>query len=327
MGTHRRGANPGGKASTRRLQANRGGGRPGPDWRLVGETTDRRVELADAGGSIPSAKGWSTRDGGVFDAEVTETTRRWRRGDETATTEAMVRRRYRIWLAVQARTAPVDGVPDGRLEGALSDATARATRRTVQTTGGLRGAARAAALGEPQSRATATADPAVDPDRLKAELRALRERTRDVSVTVPAPAVGTGRTNPPARLREELADRRDELRGESGPSAAARTARAVRTAVPPETGRAARTASRRPPRGERGHRRHRRGVPRRRSAGRRPRVTLGWDSPSPVSLTDPAGDLSLAVDAAPAYLPMSEVDRERLTVRAAVPSGRSRPGT
>ena len=291
-------------------------GRPGPGWRLVGEATDRRVDLAEADGSPPSAAGWSTRDGGVFDAVVTETTtRRWRRGQETATTEAVLERRYRVALAVQARTVPLEGVPDGRFDGALSAATARATGRTLEAAGGLRGAARAAALGESQPRATATADPAVDRGRLGTELRALRERTRDVSVTVPAPAVGTGRANPPRRLREELADRREDLRGEGGRSAAERAVLAVRTAYLRELD--ARIERRADAHAEA-------------NAGIDDAVGEYLDGdrldgalashraatrPTPDAPTDPAGEVSLAVDAAPAYLPTSEVDRERLSVR------------
>jgi hypothetical protein len=304
-------------ADRRRLGVSRrNGGPPGSDWRLDGETTDRRVELAAVDGTAPTERGWSTRTAAVFDAVVTETTTRtWRRGDVRTRTTSTVERRYRLRLAVQARTVPLEGVPDGDLDGALSSATARATDRVVRKAGGFREAARAAALGKTLPEATATAEPAASSDRLESDLRELRERTRNLSVTVPAPAVGTGRTNPPARLRDELAGHRDELRGEGGTTARERTVLAVRKGYLDELD--ARLERR---------------------AATHAEANAGVDDalgeyldedrldgalashraaarPAPDPATDPAGEVSLAVDAEPAYLPTSEVGRERLAVR------------
>jgi hypothetical protein len=291
-------------------------GRPGSGWRLVGETNDRHVELVAVDGPPPTATGWSTRDGAAFDAVVTETTTRtWRRGDERTRTESTVERRYRLRLAVQARTVPLEGVPGGDLEGALSSATARATERAVRKAGGLRGAARAAALGQTLPEVRATAEPVTARYRLVADLRDLRERTRNLSVTVPAPAVGTGRSNPPARLRDELAGRRDGLHGEGGSTARARTVLAVRTAYLDELD--TRLEKRAATHDEA-------------NAGVDDALGEYFDEdrldgalashraaarPDPDPATDPAGEVSLAVDAAPAYLPTSEVGRERLAVR------------
>jgi hypothetical protein len=290
--------------------------RPGPGWGLVAERTTERVDLTPAGGSGPSSDGWSTREAAVYDAVVTETTtRQWARAGETRTTESVVERSSRLRLAVQARTVPVEGAPAGTLDGALSGAADRATERALEKSGGFRGAARAAALGETLPRATATAAPTVGRDRLEADLGALRERTRNLSVTVPAPAVGAGRANPPARLRAVLAARRHRLRGDPGVTAQRRTflaARAaflaelddrlaVRAATQAETNGGIRDAL-----GEHldaggvegalgGHR-----SPVRPDAGRP---------------ADPAGNLTLSVDASPAYLPTGEISRKRLAVR------------
>lgn len=291
-------------------------GRPGPDWRLVGERTAERVDLSTAEGSPPTSEEWSTRDGAVYDATVTETrTRRWRRGNETATTESVVEHEFRIRLGVQARTVPVAGAPDGALDGALSEATDRATDRAVASAGGLRGAARSAAVGETLPRSTATAAPTVGRVELEADLRTVRDRTRNISVTLPAPAIGTGRGNPSARLREELEEREDELRGEDGADARQRTVAAVRTAYLDALD--ARLEVRAAVHAET-------------NAGIRRALAehLGADGldgaldahgsaerPEARELTDPAGNLSLSVDTAPAYLPTAEVDRDRLTVR------------
>lgn len=294
----------------------RSGDRPGPEWELVAERTDERVDLTTIEGSPPTSEGWSTRDGAVYDATVIEaTTRRWRRGNETETTESIVEREYRLRIGVLARTVPVAGAPNGALDGALSEATDRATDRAVRSAGGLRGAARSAAVGETLPRATATAAPTVGRAELEADLRTVRDRTRNISVTVPAPAVGAGRANPPARLRETLADRRDGLRGEHGTGSRRRTFVAARTAYLDALD--ARLEVRAAAHDET-------------NAGIRDALSehLGTDGldgaldahgpaerPEARQLTDPAGKLSLSVDAAPAYLPTAEVDRERLAVR------------
>lgn len=291
-------------------------GRPGPSWGLVAERTTERVELTRVGGSTPSEAGWSTRDGAVFEAVVRETTtRRWARAGETRTTESVVERSHRVGVGVQARTVPVEGTPAGDLDGTLSGATDRATDRALRSAGGFRGAARRAALGETLPQATATASPTVDRDGLEADLRTLRDRTRDLSVTVPAPAVGAGRANPPARLREKLSARRDTLRGEPATTARERTFLAVRDAYLRAL--ADRLAVRAAAQGET-------------NAGVQEAVgehldpdaldgALGAHRPTSrpdgETLVDPAGNLSLSVDGSPPYLPTGEVRRERLAVR------------
>lgn len=292
-------------------------GPPGGSWRLVGERTTRRVTLEPAAGRPPTAPGWETRDGASFRAtEVETTTRSWRRDDERTTTTAVVERTYRVRVAVQARTAPVWGAPPGALDGALSGATDRAVDAAAAEAGGLEGAARrAVAGGDVSATANATADPTVERAAVEADVRALRERTRAFSTTVPATDLATGRANPPRRLHETLTARRDRLRGEADWSAAERAHVAARAAYLDALDR----------RLERRAERHgevNRGVgdeladhidPARldgalaahRAASRSPSRTY----------EDPAGNLSLAVETGPSYLPSSPVRRDRIDAR------------
>jgi len=299
----------------RRLETSRrADGRPGASWQLVGERQTTRVDLDRVEGSPPAAEGWSTRETAAYDAVVTETTtRRWRRENETRTTEAVVERHLRLRPAVQARTVPVEGVPAGDLDGALSAATDRSVDRAVRDAGGLRGAARRAALGRSLPETRATADPVVDRERVEAAVGAVHREARTLSVTVPGPAVGAGRVNPPARLRAELADRRETLRGETGASARRRTFLAVRTAYLDALD--DRLAARAATQAET-------------NAGVESAVADRLDGldgalashrlatrPAPDRPADPAGTLTLAVDAAPAYLTTGAVRRERLAAR------------
>ncbi|MFQ3318481.1 MAG: hypothetical protein ACI8UR_000409 [Natronomonas sp.] len=297
----------------------RGDDSAGSGWERTGVTTTSRVELRRADGTPPKPDGWKTRESATFDATITETTTRtWRRGNETRTTTATVERRSRIRVAVQARTLPVDGAPAGALDGRLANATERATRRATQSAGGLRGAARTAASGQTTAeaaRATATAQHTTDRARLESRLRRLHQHVRNVSVTVSAPAAGGGRANPPALLRDELADTREGFRSDAGttPQHRARLAAeaayldAVETRLETRADRHVET-----------------------NAGIDDATAEYLDNdrldgalaahrqasqPTAESYTDPAGNLSLAVDTAPAYLPTGSVQRDRIDVR------------
>ncbi len=292
-------------------------GRPGGSWRFVGERTTRRVTLEPTGGRPPTAPGWETRDGASFRAtEVETTTRSWRRDDERTTTTEVVERTYHVRVAVQARTVPVRGAPEGSLDGALSGATERAVDDAADEAGGVTGAARRAVAGDDASAtANATADPTVDRATVEADVRTLRERTRSLSTTVPATELAAGRVNPPRRLHETLTARRDRLRGEADRSAAERARVAARVAYLDALDR--RLAAR----AER-HETVNRGVgdeladhidPARldgalaahRSASRSPSKRY----------EDPAGNLSLAVETGPSYLPTSPVRRDQIDAR------------
>lgn len=293
---------------------------PGPpsggDWELDGESTRRSVDLEESSGSVPAAEGWETRDGTVFVADVTTTTtRRWETENKTARTTETVETTHRVRVATQARTAPIDGVPQGDLDGALSAATERATNDAVRNAGGHRGGARRAVVGGAIPRADATAEPVVEREFVEDDVRPLWNRTRDVSVSVPGPAVGAGRANPPAQLREEISTRRDRLTDNAGTSAEERTLLAARVAY--LDGVDSRLETRGTASAETNDEiddavsehidsdRLDGAIAAHRAATR----------PTPDRPNDPAGNLSLAVDTAPAYLPTGAVSRDRMGVR------------
>ncbi|MEF8913130.1 DUF7286 family protein [Natronomonas sp.] len=294
-----------------------GGDSPGDGWVFLDERRETTVSLASVDVTADDRAGWETRRTRAFDAtETTTVTRTWRRGNRTRTTVETSERRYRVTVAVRARTAPIDDVPSGRLDGALSAATDRATDDALQEVGGFRTAARTAVTdGWEPTTAMATANRTVPPAEARGDLRSLREETRNHTVRLPAPAIGAGRANPPARLRESLADRREELLGSSTPSAAARTKRAVRAAYldalaaeldaraadHAETNAGIEAAL-----GERLPADRLDGALAAHRAARRP------DSPR---LEDPAGNLSLAVDTGPSYLTTGPVARDRIGAR------------
>ncbi|WP_336134660.1 DUF7286 family protein [Natronomonas amylolytica] len=290
---------------------------PGSGWTPVDERRETTVSLVATGGAADDRAGWKTRRTRGFDAtETTTVTRTWRRGNRTRTTVETSERRYRVTVAVRARTVPIDDVSSGRLDGALAVATDRATDEAFRESGGFRTAARTAvADGWEPTTATATAERTVSLADARGDLRRLREATRNHTVRLPAPAVGAGRANPPARLRESLADRREELLGPSAPSAVARARRAVRAAyldalATELDARAAEQAETNAgianALGERLPADRLDGALAAHRAARRP------DSPH---LADPAGNLSLAVDTGPSYLTTGPVARDRIGAR------------
>ncbi|WP_178916223.1 hypothetical protein [Natronomonas gomsonensis] len=292
---------------------------PGSNWRRVATSTDHRVALEEIGSRPPHSTEWSTRNGAVFDAQVTATTTRtWRRGNETTTTEAVSEWSTRIGVSVQARTVPIDGVPTGDLDGVLRDATRRASADALQASDGLRGAARDAATGassSPSVSTAATTPATVERSTLVEDLRPLRERTRNVTISIPARAVGAGRANPPSKLRSEIRKRRTALRGPNATNARGRTRLAVRAAY------LERLDNHLESRADT-HNRTNEGITDAISRGIDPNRLDGAlaahrarNRPASEPLVDPAGNLSISVDAAPSYLPTSEVSRDRIDVR------------
>jgi hypothetical protein len=279
-------------------------------------STRYHIELKEATGEPPRESGWSTRDGAVFDADVTEiTTRRWHSDNETKTTETVSEWSTRVRIAVQARTPPIDGVPNGDIDGVLADGTRRATADAIQASGGFRAAAKAAIAGEDLPTATASVPTTVERGSVVRDLRSLRERTRNITVSVPAKAVGAGRVNPPSQLHSRLLERRSDLRGPARTEAPERARIAVRAAYlirlenhlesRAETQAATNegitdtiTDRLDPDRLDGALAAHR-------ARNRPPRTTFA----------DPVGNLSLSVDTAPSYLPTSAVSRDRIDVR------------
>jgi hypothetical protein len=294
----------------------RGERSPGAGWTLASAATDESTAVRRVGGRVSEAVGWRTWDGAVFEVTETETTRRrWIGGNETTTTTSVEERTYRVETAVRARAKPIDGVPSGRLDGRLRSAADHAAQKAIADAGGFRRIAEAAASGRPGgARATATARPTFDRDAVESDLRALREETRGVSVTLPATAVGTGRANPAERLREKLSGNGRFL----APPGSTPMDRAVRAGKLRYLD-ALKTKLRK-----------REVVEDRTGNGIEDELGeyLGTDRldgalaahrgarrPDPEPLSDPAGNLSLAVDTAPSYLTTREVSRDRIDER------------
>jgi hypothetical protein len=300
-----------------RLVDRRTEGSVGAGWDPVEKRGYSRVSLERTEGPLPGADGWTTRDGAVYRAhETAVTTRTWERDGERRTTRTVVERTYRVHVAVQARTAPVAGAPEGRLDGPLSDATERAVERAISEAGGLESAARDAVDGDaPEETVEATAAPTVERDAVESDVRNLRERTRNVDTTVPATDAATGGANPPRRLRANLTARHDRLRGQADRTAAERARVAAREAYL--------TALE-------AHLRGRVDRHARTNEGIEDRITDHIDPgrldgalaahraalrPSRETYDDPAGELSLAVETGPSYLPTSRVERDRVDAR------------
>ena len=290
---------------------------PGYGWTLESTDDDVSVDSHRIGSGGPSASGWETVDSGRYEVTVTETTTRdWRKDNETTTTETVTERTHRVGVAAQARTVPIDGVPDGRVDGHLDRAADRAGDRAIRGAGGFGDAAEAAAQGESvRSTATATATPSIERSAVEADLETARDRIGDISATVPGPAVGAGRVTPAERLRSAVDDRRADLVPESDRSAPERTIRAARLAyvdsLDSELERRVSTdedtaAGIDESLGEYlGTDRLDGALAAHRAASR--------SDPEPI--TDPAGNLSLSVETAPSYLTTSAVTRDRIDAR------------
>lgn len=285
---------------------------PGPGWRSTWRQTSERTDVDRTNGRGPHSGGWRTQESATFDVTITKTTTRWWvQENKTTTTTQIDERRYRVRVAGQARARSVENVPDGRVTGALQEAADRAASRATSDAGGVREIARSTAHGRTvRSTATATASPAISRSELETELQTLREQSRDISVAVPAPAIGTGRANPSTQLRASLDDRLSARSADR--SARERTIRAAQLAYLDALD--AELSTRESAFDD---------------AGDDIGETLGKhlspdridgalaahraaSSPSPEPIADPAGELSLAVDTAPSYLITKEVSRDRL---------------
>ncbi|MFQ3284114.1 MAG: hypothetical protein ACI944_000824 [Natronomonas sp.] len=290
---------------------------PGYGWTVESRRNDVSVDSDRVGSGGPTTSGWTTVDSGRYDVIVTETTTRdWWKDNETATTESVTERVYRVEVAAQARTVPIERIPDGRVDGHLSRAADRAGDRAIRNTGGFDDAAEAAALGESvRSTATVTATPSIDRSAVEADLKTVRDRVGDISATVPAPSVGAGRVTPSERLRSAVGDARAGLLPESDRSAPERTIRAARlTYLESLDSELERRVSADDNTAD--------------EIGNSLGAYLGPDRldgalaahrgasrPEPEPIADPAGNLSLSVETAPSYLTTSAVTRDRIDAR------------
>ncbi|WP_363467432.1 DUF7286 family protein [Halogeometricum borinquense] len=210
------------------------GHRPAPEapdssdvsWSLAAEDVDSDVSVVDRGTAAPPSVGVGARAFETTTRQVVvrhTVTRTWRAANRSSrTTTAQWTDRYRVRVAVVGSLRSIPG-PDRAVEplfergGALSgpnlEAVARLARDELAARGGADTVARQAVTGD------ADYDPArVETDRpsalrawMYADVAALRERVRNVSVEVAAQDTATGHANTAATLAAALRDRRAEL--------------------------------------------------------------------------------------------------------------------
>lgn len=293
------------------------GSRPPPGWRLTDTEVRHEVETEAIDRRPPDSDGWSTREGASFRVWETRTrTRTWERGNATRRATDVLERGYEVRLGVQVRALRIDGVPASDVDGPLAPAADEAVAAVLADVDSFAAAAEDAALGKPLPNATASMESRVDREAVEADVERVHDAVRTESVTVPGPAVGTGRANPPALLREQVADRRGAFRDDRRQAslrerskAAARMgyldavdARlAARAAQQNETNEAITG-----------------GVAEHMDPARLDGALAGHRAavrPPAVTYRDPAGNLTLAVDGGPSYLPTTEVRRDRVDAR------------
>ncbi|MFC7044896.1 hypothetical protein ACFQH6_05175 [Halobacteriaceae archaeon GCM10025711] len=198
--------------------------RPSAEWTLVETDRDRTSHVTSSDASAPSAPAGFHRLAGFTRRVVVErrTVRRWRSGNVTRTTERLVRETYRVRVAVVGRHARTEHAPGrsidpvhergGPLDGPnLADVEAAAVDRLVDRRGGPDAVARRVAAGTAggESRTVAATRPPTLRDWVYANLAALRERVRNLSIEVRRDRALDA--NPYARLARAVRDRRSSL--------------------------------------------------------------------------------------------------------------------
>ncbi|MES3517780.1 MAG: hypothetical protein PPP58_08970 [Natronomonas sp.] len=290
--------------------------RPPSGWERIDVSTSTSHRVLPGGSGRLDSDGWTTRRTRSYRVIETETTtEQWEHGNETTTTESIRRTTHRVTVAKQARTPPIDGTPQGRLDGKLRSATERAVQEAIDDGGGSRQVAVTAISGRVSATGTAEIDRTIDEAAVEADLRRLRDRSRSIETTVSGPAAAAGRVNAPAALRERLDERRSSLQGEMGRTPEKRTLRGVRTAYLEELD--DRLAAR-----ERTQSTTNDGITGRISEYADSDTLDGAlaahraaTRPDPEQRVDPAGNLSVAVDTSPSYLPTDRISRDRIDVR------------
>ncbi|MFB6160817.1 MAG: hypothetical protein ABEJ61_06530 [Haloferacaceae archaeon] len=315
---------------------------PGEEFDLETTSVHTDVTVTNASAPLP-ARGPGERRFASFERRaVVEHTvvREWEGEEEndTETTEATWQETYLVGVVLTGepdrrapgpnRTVRPAFRPGGPLAGPNMVGVPEAARdRLVASQGGRDGVAAAVARDSlDRSVATVTGD---RPDGLGryvyADLRDLRDRVRNVTVTPARGRVATGRANPPALLAERLRERRSELVAapETYRGAADRARVAARATYLDRV--IATLARRGAARRERVERLD--GLLRARTdtsldgVHRTMRERRNVSTPDRgAGATGPAGPVAMVPDASPAYLTLTGVGHERA---AAVPAGAS----
>jgi hypothetical protein len=206
---------------------------PGANWTLVGEETERTVVVKESAGPSPTvATGdrWHRLANHSRRVRIVRTTRkRWARGGggdrQTTTTNGSTVTVREVTVAVVGRHAPSEFAPPrevavvhergGPLDGPnLRGVPAAARERVADRYGTPTDLVRRYVSGNLSGRLRV--DGALPPglaDWLHADLAALRDRVRALSVTVPRTRLGAGEVNPAERLAEQVRARRAALLG------------------------------------------------------------------------------------------------------------------
>lgn len=212
-------------ADSRLVHESSGGSQTLPGWTLVASRNETRTRVSDRPAAPAAPAGWHALDSwGRRVVHERTTVRTWRRGNETRVTRATGQRVYHVTLTLAGRHAEAGLVPDrpirhvhergGPLDGPnLAGLEARAETRLVGDRGGVDALATRATVGglDDEPVRVAGERPAGLSRWLYADLVALRERVRNVSIAAEKGAVGTYETNPPAKLATELESRRTAL--------------------------------------------------------------------------------------------------------------------
>ncbi|WP_121822214.1 DUF7286 family protein [Halostella salina] len=197
----------------------------GGNWTLNDTTRETHVSVGDGRAPLPAVPGGfhELRSYRRVVEERTVAHREWVRGNETRTTVDRWTTRHRVGLRIVGTHAAGERVPNHAVDGVHSEGGAldgrnlrgierRAAKRLVVHRGGANDLARAAATGDDPD-ATATIE-GQQPDRVErwvyADVAALRDRVRTISVTVQRAELATG-SNPPAELAAKLRSRRADL--------------------------------------------------------------------------------------------------------------------
>ncbi|MDS0281146.1 DUF7286 family protein [Haloarcula onubensis] len=198
---------------------------PGSNWTAARDRTSATASVVDSfdiGVRVPS--GWHAFERWGRTVDVTYTRKvTWVKGNSNRVTRNSHTERVRVSLALVGAhrndsLVPVRGVEtahdaDGSPLGGenLADVEGKARDRLLDRS--RKRAAKDVALGE--FAADTVSITGSQPDSIHTwmarDLRRLRERVRDITVTTDRGAVGTFRTNPARRLRQKLRQRRSQL--------------------------------------------------------------------------------------------------------------------